>query len=254
MAWNPEKYNQFKTERFAPFKDLMACITVRPNMNVVDLGCGTGEMTRKLADGLPGATVLGIDSSADMLAEASSFETPHLHFEQKNIEELVKDDAKWDLIFSNAAIQWVENHQELFPSIIKTIKPGGQLAIQMPAQHHNILNRILADLAKEQPYNMALDGWIRTSPVLDIDVYAQILFENGSKEMTVYEKIYPLIVPGIEELFDWISGTTLIPYLEKLEGNIKAEFITELKKRIQKAFLQVPVLYPFKRIIIAATF
>lgn len=254
MAWNPEKYDQFKTERFAPFKDLMACIKARPDMEVVDLGCGTGEMTRKLADGLPGSTVLGIDSSAEMLGKAKQFETTHLHFEQKTIEEQVYSGKNWDLVFSNAAIQWVENHHELFPAIIKTIKANGQLAIQMPAQHHNMLNRILADLAKEQPYATALDSWIRTSPVLDVDVYAQILFENGGKEMTVYEKIYPLIVPGTNELFDWISGTTLIPYLEKLEGNIKAEFMVELQNRIRKTFLKTPVLYPFKRIIIAATF
>jgi trans-aconitate 2-methyltransferase len=254
MAWNPEKYDEFKSERFAPFYDLISLIDIKPAMDVIDLGCGTGELTGKLADKLADAHVLGIDSSAEMLSKTQPFRKKNLRFEQKTIEEQINTDQKWDLIFSNAAIQWVDNHQVLLPKIINTLKPNGQLVIQIPSQKGNALNRILAELVLEKPYQSALNGWNRISPVLETDAYAQIFFENGSKDMTVYEKIYPLIVPGTNELYEWISGTALIPYLEKLTGDIKDKFISEFKNRINQRFLKKPVLYPFKRIILEAKF
>lgn len=254
MAWNPEKYDEFKSERFAPFYDLISLINIKPAMDIIDLGSGTGELTGKLAAKFPGARILGIDSSAEMLSKAAAFVTENLRFEQKTIEEQIATDQKWDLIFSNAAIQWVENHQVLLLKIISTLKPNGQVAIQIPSQKSNVLNQILAELVQEEPYKNALNGWVRDSPVLETDDYAQIFFENGSKEMTIYEKIYPLIVAHTDELFQWISGTALIPYLEKLTGEIKDNLITEFKSRIDQRFLKTPILYPFKRIILQAKF
>lgn len=254
MAWNPQKYNKFKTERFAPFYDLQALIEVKTGIEVIDLGCGTGELTGKLADYLPDAQVTGIDSSAEMLNDASAFSRQNLQFKQTTIEDQLNTGQKWDLVFSNAAIQWVEDHETLLPRIIQTIKPQGQLAIQIPAQNTNALNQILFELAQEQPYSNSLKDWKRISPVLGTHDYAQLLFENGSKSMTVYEKIYPLVAADTNELFEWISGTALIPYLERLQGKIKEDFLAEFKKRIDQRFPKKPVLYPFKRIIIEAKF
>lgn len=254
MAWNPEKYDEFKSERFAPFYDLISLIDIKPAMDVIDLGCGTGELTGKLAARLPNAHILGIDSSAEMLSKADLFRTENLSFEQKTIEEQIATGQKWDLVFSNAAIQWVEDHQALLPEIISTLKPDGQLAIQIPSQKSNVLNQILAELVQEEPYKNALNGWTRNSPVLETDDYAQIFFENGSKEMTIFEKIYPLIVPHTDELFQWISGTALIPYLEKMTGEIEDHFVSEFKSRIDQRFLKTPILYSFKRIILRAKF
>lgn len=254
MAWNPEKYDEFKSERFAPFYDLISLINIKPVMDVIDLGCGTGELTGKLAAKLSDAHILGIDSSVEMLNKADAFRTENLSFELRTIEEQIATDQKWDLIFSNAAIQWVENHRVLLPKIISKLKPNGQVAIQIPSQKSNILNQILAELVQEEPYKNALNGWIRNSPVLETDDYAQIFFENGSKAMTIYEKIYPLIVPHTDELFQWISGTALIPYLEKLTGEVKDNFVSEFKSRIDQRFLKTPILYPFKRMLLYAEF
>jgi trans-aconitate 2-methyltransferase len=254
MTWNPNIYNQFKTERFAPFDDVLALIDKKPNLNVIDLGCGTGELTSKLAAALPNSTVLGIDSSLEMLADAKAFSNPSLSFKQGTIEQIIETNQKWDLVFSNAAIQWVDNHSELFPKLIKLLNSGGQLAIQMPSQTENALNKIMGELVQEQPYKENLKGYHRISPVLKTDAYAQLLFENGVKQMTVFEKIYPIIVPSVNELYDFISGSALPPYLEKLEGAIKENFINEFKNRIQNQFPKSPTLYPFKRIIIAAKF
>ncbi len=254
MSWNPATYNKFKSERFTPFFDLLALVKVKEGLSVIDLGCGTGELTRKLADALPQSTVLGIDSSAEMLKDSKAFENDSVKFECKSIEEQLKTKQKWDVVFSNAAIQWTDNHEKLIPQLISITKPGGQLAIQMPDQHSNISNILLNELAAEEPYKTALNNWTRVSPVLPIDNYAQLFFENGSTSMTVYEKIYPLILQDTDALFDWVSGTALIPYTERLQGKIKENFISEYKKRLKSSFKSIPVFYPFKRLILEATF
>lgn len=254
MAWNPDQYNRFKTERFAPFYDLLQLIDVSADLNVIDLGCGTGELTSKLAEILPNANVLGVDSSEEMLAQSTTFVKPQLKFEQRTIEAQLNTGQKWDLVFSNAALQWVDDHEALLSKIIASIKAGGQLIVQIPSQNENLLNKMLNTLVAEEPYCAALGSWSRTSPVLTTDTYAQIVFENGGKEINIYEKIYPLVVANSEELFNWIAGTTLIPYIEKLNGQIKEDFVAEFKKRIHEQFIKTPILYPFKRIIIAAKF
>ena len=254
MTWNPNIYNQFKAERYAPFYDVLSIIEIKPNLKVVDLGCGTGELTNMLAEKLPNATVLGVDSSTEMLAEAKAFANNLLSFKQSSIEEQIANNQKWDLIFSNAAIQWVDHHQVLFPNIIKLLNPGGQIAIQMPSQTENALNQILDELVQEQPYKENLKGYHRISPVLKTDEYAQILFENGSKSMTVFEKIYPIIGQTYIDLYDFISGSALPPYLDKLAGEAKENFNSEYQSRIKTRFPQSPTLYPFKRIIIEAKF
>jgi trans-aconitate 2-methyltransferase len=254
MAWSPDTYNKFKEERFLPFYDLLHLINVRSGIKVIDLGCGTGELTKKLSEKLPGAEVLGIDSSTEMLKDSKGLENAQLKFERRSIEEEVNPGRKWDLVFSNAALQWVEGHEKLLPDIIRSINPDGQLVVQMPAQHHNISNRILNSLADEAPYNVAFKNWTRLSPVLDMEVYAKILFDAGGRNITAYEKIYPLVLPDVNALYDWVSGTALIPYLEKLEGKLKQSFSEEYKVRLLHNFSSLPVFYPFKRIIFGADF
>ncbi|MEA9414730.1 methyltransferase domain-containing protein [Flavobacterium sp. PL02] len=252
MAWNPEKYNEFKTLRYKPFFDLIAHIQDKPNMKVIDLGCGTGELTNMLSEKLTNPSVKGIDSSKEMLEKAKEFTS--IQFDQKTIEEQINTGEKWDLVFANASIQWIDNHQELFPKIISLLNPDGQLAIQMPCQNENLLNQIVIELVQEEPYKSALNNWKRLSPVLTMDDYAQILFENGGTDMVIYQKVYPMIAKSHDELYEFILGSTLVPYFERLEGAIKEQFIKEFKKRIEKRFSKTPSLYAFKRILLYAKF
>ncbi|OUL63631.1 methyltransferase domain-containing protein [Flavobacterium sp. AJR] len=252
MAWNPEKYNEFKTLRYKPFFDLIAHIQDKPNMKVVDLGCGTGELTNMLSEKLTNPSVKGIDSSKEMLEKAKEFTS--IQFDQKTIEEQINTREKWDLVFANASIQWVDNHEELFPKIISLLNPDGQLAIQMPCQNENLLNQIVIELVQEEPYKSALNNWKRLSPVLTMDDYAQILFENGGTDMVIYQKVYPMIAKSHDELYEFILGSTLVPYFERLEGAVKEQFIKEFKKRIEKRFSKTPSLYAFKRILLYAKF
>jgi trans-aconitate 2-methyltransferase len=252
MAWNPEKYNEFKTLRYKPFFDLTAHIMDKPNMKVIDLGCGTGELTHMLSKRLTNPSIKGIDSSKEMLEKAKEFTS--IQFDQKTIEEQINTGEKWDLVFANASIQWVDNHKELFPKIISLLNPEGQLAIQMPCQNENLLNQIVIELVQEEPYKTALNNWKRISPVLTMDDYAQILFENSGTDIIIYQKVYPMIANSHDELYEFILGSTLVPYFERLKGEIKEQFINEFKSRIEKRFSKMPSLYAFKRILLHARF
>ena len=253
MPWDPNKYNEFKKERYKPFFDLISHLQNQPNLQVIDLGCGTGELTHILSEQLTDATVLGIDNSASMLAEAPAG-ISNLSFQEITIEQQLSKSTKWDIIVANASLQWIDNHELLFPQIIKLLNPNGQLAIQMPSQTENILNKLLLELIQEEPFNTALNGWKRTSPVLSLDEYATILFNHSGKEMNIYQKIYPIIAQSHQQLYDFISGSSLVPYFERLNEETIALLESEFKKRIALQFQSLPAIYAFKRIIIYSRF
>ena len=254
MTWNPVIYNQFKSERAAPFFDLLSLVQPVENMKVIDLGCGTGELTLHIADKLQDADITGIDSSAEMLSVRANPGNSRFTFTVRTIEEQLTMPEKWDLIFSNAAMQWVDDHETLFPKLVRSLNAGGQLAIQMPAQHHNQTNILLNELAEEEPFKEGLKNFKRNSSVLDIDRYAAVLFDNGAGTITAFEKIYPLIVPDVEALFTWVSGTALVPYMEKLDEEQGKEFILAYKTKLAAHFKNRPLFYPFKRILLHAVF
>lgn len=249
MPWNPDVYNQFKDIRFKPFYDLADLITADSPMKAVDLGCGTGEQTAILTEKFPQAEFTGIDSSPEMLEKSKTLENERLHFKMSTTEEMIRSNESWDLIFSNAALQWSDDHHTLIPQLISKLKTNGQLAIQMPYQPGNTLNKILFELADEQPFKTQLNNWNRPSAVLTIDEYAQILFENGIEDLNLSQKVYPIIAEDHETLYKFISGSALIPYLERLDEDQQKEFIAEFKNRIATSFPKLPAIYAFKRIL-----
>jgi len=254
MAWNPDIYNQFKEERYAPFYDLLQLVKIKPGLKVIDLGCGTGELSAKLSALLPESNITGIDYSAEMLAKTRAFEKNQLNFHQSTIEDQLSTGQQWDLVFSNAALQWVDHHKELFARIIKTISQNGQLVVQMPSNHDHFSHRALQSLAQTGAFSTAFKGWYRVSPVLKIEDYAKILFNAGGTEITVYEKIYPHLLKDAGALYNWVSGTAMIPYIEKLPEYLRPSFINEYQKLLNKEFPESPLFYPFKRTLMAATF
>lgn len=252
MPWNPNIYNQFKDIRFKPFFDLSAMITDQGAMKAIDLGCGTGEQTAILAEKFALAHFKGIDVSAEMLQNADKLAHSRLHFEQVKTEQMLKGSETWDLIFSNAALQWLPNHKSLFQNLIAHLSPNGQLAVQMPCQSDNILNQLLMELAAEPHFANALDGWNRPSPVMNLDAYTQLLFENGMRDLQLVIKVYPIVAESVDTLYNFIAGSALIPYLERLESNMQIDFIQSFKNKIASHFQKMPAIYPFKRILMYA--
>ena len=248
MPWNPDLYHKFQAERSAPFYDLLTLVDVRSNLQVIDLGCGSGELTRRLADKLPNSRVTGLDSSPQMLEKAGSFVRRGLVFQQGDQSTLT---GEWDLIFSNAALQWSENHSELIPFLFDKLKPGGQIAVQVPSNHNHISHQIYRETAEEDMFKFILQGFQRYSPVLTIENYSRILFNCGAEEINIFEKIYPHILENSDAVVEWISGTALVPYFERL-GKHKDEFVSSIREKMRITMPDSPVFYPFRRILFSA--
>jgi trans-aconitate 2-methyltransferase len=250
MPWNPDVYHKFQKERSAPFDDLLSLIKCRDGLRVIDLGCGTGELTRRLADALPKSDVLGIDSSLEMLARATTYSSRGLVFEHQSIETVT---GQWDVVFSHAAIHWVDHHEALIPHLLSLVSPGGQLVVQIPSNHNHLTHILIRKLAAEEPFRTALNGWVRLSPVLSIEQYADILYVHGASDITVFEKVYPHVLDNADALADWTSGTVLVPYFERLPQDLHEPFMQTYRERLREHFTTTPVFYGFRRILFAAT-
>lgn len=248
MPWNPDRYHQFQVQRSAPFDNLLSLIDIHPGMRVVDLGCGTGELTRRLADSLPDSKVLGLDSSPQMLDRAQGHVRAGLRFATGDQAQL---EGEWDLIFSNAALHWSENHTVLIPRLFKRLAQGGQLAIQVPSNHNAPAHVTIAEVAGREPFFSTLAGWARQSPVLSIEAYAELLYREDAQDILVFEKVYPHVLENADAVVDWISGTTLVPYFERLD-NRRDDFIHAIRQELRVLFPGEPVFYPFRRIFISA--
>ena len=267
MPWDPEQYLKFQSERFAPFDDLLAMLDVRPGLRVLDLGCGTGELTDRLAVQLRDSDVVGIDASTEMLARARPLARPGLRFEQRTIEAMCGEPqtsggrepparriaAQWDLVFSHAALQWVDGHAALIPTVFALVAPGGQMAVQMPSNHDHASHILIRETAGEEPFRAALGGWIRSAPVLSIDAYAAILYTSGAARIEVVERVYPHVLENADAIADWVRGTALVPYLERLRGDLGDMFLVRYRDKLRAHWPTSPVFYPFRRILFVAT-
>jgi len=249
MSWDPQQYHRFKADRLAPFNDLSGLIKIRSGLSVLDLGCGTGELTAALAEQLPQSHVTGVDSSPQMLEKAQEHRSERVVFKLGDVDSL---QGEWDLLFSHAVLHWVDNHAVLIPELWSHIKPGGQLAVQIPANHRHPSHTCIIAAASEEPYNTALSGWMRHSPVLEIDQYAQLLHGCGAAEFSVMEKVYPTYLPEAAAIAEWTRGTTLVPYFEKLPQELHEPFLRRYRELLTAALPSGPILYTFRRIIFAA--
>ena len=248
MPWNPEQYHIFQAERTAPFEDLLKLVSIRSGLKVVDLGCGTGELTDRLSDILLESDILGIDKSPQMLEKAHSYKKPGLQFEMGDQAQL---EGMWDLIFSNAALQWSENHPELISHLYTRLAPAGQIAIQVPSNHTHISHQLIIETAQEEPFKTMINGFTRVSPVLKIDDYAQLLFSLAAEKIVVFEKVYAHVLENSDAVVEWVSGTALVPYFERL-GSQKELFLSALRKKYLTNMPGSPIFYPFKRTFISA--
>jgi trans-aconitate 2-methyltransferase len=218
-------------------------------MKVVDLGCGTGELTRRLADRLPDSDVVGIDTSEEMLAEARTFERPGLRFERRDLRDL---EGEWDLIFSHATIHWVEDHHTLIRELFSRTAPEGQLALQFPSNHHHAAHKLVLETASEEPFKTALGGWKWVYPLLPVAAYAEILYEAGAEDLRVFEKVYPHVMDNADALAAWLAGTTLVPYLERMDDVTKEYFMQVFRSKLRRLWPSGPLFYPFRRIFVSA--
>jgi trans-aconitate 2-methyltransferase len=252
-TWDPAQYNRFQREREQPFFDLLALVRTRTGMRVADLGCGTGTLTRVLHEQLGARETIGVDRSDSMLAKALVNVQPDgLSFRIGTIESFVGETSSpgWDLIFSNAALHWVEEHETLIPRLAAALAPSGQLAFQVPAQHEALTHTAAEELAALEPFASAFDGWRRPQPVLTPDDYARLLYRCGFRDQKVELIVYPHVLPGREDVVEWVKGTLLTEYKRHLTGDLYDRFVDQYRTRLLAQLEDArPFFYPFKRIL-----
>lgn len=231
MTWNPDQYHRFRSERLAPFEDLIRWLRVRPGLKAVDLGCGPGELTRRLATLLPDSEVIGMDSSAEMLPQEPGFELAR-------IEDF---SGQYDLIFSHAALQWVDDHPALFARLWSCLKPGGQLLVQMPHNFDHASHRAAARVAA------SLGQPVRSFPMLPVEDYARLLHDLGAVDSEVVLKVYPHVLADADAIVEWTKGTLLTAY------QVTEEFLEAYRSEVRQACPGAPVFYGFKRLLMTAT-
>lgn len=244
--WSPEQYTRFKAERRQPFDDLVALIEPRANMRVVDLGCGTGEPTRDLHNALQAAETIGIDDSESMLRKAAQFQNDAVRFEQQSIEAFSAQEP-FDLVFSNAALHWVPEHEALITRLSRFLKPGGQLAIQMPANDTHASHRIAAEVAVE----FGLEP--RPDHVLCVEQYAEMLQRLGYVRQHVRLQVYGHLLPSTGDVVEWVRGALLTHYEALLSPERFAEFLDVYRARLIDALGDAsPYFYTYKRVLMWA--
>lgn len=249
-AWDPERYHRFSRQRRRPFFDLLRGVERRPGMRVLDLGCGTGELTAVLARALPGSDVTGIDASPRMLERARVHAGARLVFREQRVEA-VEDWRAWDLVFSNAALQWVEGHEAFFHRLLAELKPGAQLAVQMPDNDAHPSHALARELAREAPFAEALGGFVRTSPVLPLERYAELLHAHGLEPARCEARVYGHVLDSTASVLEWTRGTTLVPYLARLSPEDGAAFLEAYRTRLLAVLGdRRPYFYPFRRIFL----
>lgn len=246
MKWNPKQYEKFQREREQPFLDLLNLLEIHPNLRIIDLGCGTGRLTSKLKDLFPQSYVLGIDSSAEMLSKTTIVD--NLDFELRDINDIQE---YWDIIISNAALQWLPDHPRLISHLFARLNPEGQFAVQIPHNQHHPMHRIAKEIANKEPFKTHIT--IPQHTVLDITDYAEILFDLGGSNISAFEKIYPHTLENADALVEWAKGTSLLPYLSSLPNELKPEFLSQYTKEMTLAFPNSPIFFGFKRIFFYCT-
>lgn len=252
-TWDPEQYERFRDERSRPFFDLLAMVRPIPGGRAVDLGCGTGELTKVLHETVGARATIGLDNSETMLAKSADRAGNGLRFKLGTILRF-RPSKPFDLVFSNAALQWVPDHETLFPKLADAIAPGGQLAVQMPANHDHASHVIADALAREEPFLAEMDGHVRNWPVLPVEQYARILDRLGFDDVQALVRVYVHHLPGPEDVVEWVKGTYLTHYRERLSPEGYTAYLDAYRERLLAALPdERPFVYTYKRILLHGT-
>jgi trans-aconitate 2-methyltransferase len=257
--WDPGQYLKFSDHRLRPALELLDRIPLASPGVIYDLGCGSGQVTRLIAERWPSATVFGLDNSQEMLKQAST-EPGTVHWIERDIRSWAPEEPP-DLIYANATLQWVDEHQALFPRLVGHLSPGGCLAVQMPlswdAPSHRLMRETLANegpearvLGTEALRQAVSRNWVEAAK------YYYDLLVSRTRGIDIWETEYLQILGGDNPVLEWVKGTGLRPILNGLDDHERAIFLAEYARRLRVAYPSRPdgrTLYPFRRLFIVAT-
>ncbi|MEU9846138.1 trans-aconitate 2-methyltransferase [Streptomyces sp. NPDC047985] len=257
-VWDPQQYLRHADHRTRPFRDLLARVPdppAAPALRIADLGCGAGNVTILLADRWPGARVTGYDNSPQMLERARAHTGPLLDFAEADAATWTPTEP-YDLIVSNALLQWVPGHTARFPVWLDALTPGGTLAFQVPGNFDQPTHVLMRELADSPRWRARLDGVLRhTDAVLTPAAYLDALTAPGITA-DVWETTYLHLLPGEDPVLDWVKGTGLRPVLTALADDPQAReaFLTAYRDLLRTAYPAGPhgTVLPFRRVFAVA--
>lgn len=252
MPWDPTLYSAFAQPRLRPALDLLSRIDAEHPHAVVDLGCGTGNVTRILAERWHDATISGVDSSPEMLAAAAAGPS-RIRWTQGDIAQW-KPERPVDVLFSNAVLQWLDGHDTLLPYLVGQLAPRGTLAVQMPHNHYAASHAVMAETVEAGPWASRLRPLARRFPVHDGDFYYDVLAPLVDS-LDIWETEYLHVLDGQNPVVQWTMGTALRPLLDALAEPERSEFLAEYTRRITECYpphVDGKTLFPFRRLFIVA--
>ncbi len=252
MAWDPAQYMKFADHRLRPAVDLLNRIDAEP-AEIYDLGAGAGNVTRLLKERWPSARVTGVDASREMLAKAAAG-APDIVWEPADLKTW-RPSRPADLIYSNAALHWLGDHDRLFPALLAALAPGGVLAVQMPRNFSAPSHTAIAEAARSGPWRARLEPLLRDAPVADPGVYFSLLAPRAAA-LDIWEIEYLQVLNGEHPVKEWTKGTWLKPLLDALDEPERGRFeacYAELVARAYPRHKDGRTLFPFRRLFIVAT-
>lgn len=247
--WNPDKYLMFKKQRTQPAIDLANRLRELDPETIADIGCGPGNSTAVLRSVFPNAHIVGIDSSESMIKKAK-VTYPDMDFKVCEAREI---DGKYDLLFSNACLQWIEDHESLIPYLMSRLNARGALAVQIPMNRNEPLFRAIAEVAADPKWDFS-NVVFEKNDALSPEAYFEIL-SKCSDSFAIWETAYYHVMPSRESMLDWVRSTRLRPYLDALDEEGKAEFEREIMEKAEKFYPFTStgeVIFRFRRLFFTA--
>lgn len=251
MAWDPGLYLRYERYRRQPALDLMARIDHADAATIYDLGCGPGNVTALLADRWPGARVIGIDSSPEMLEKAADL-APSITWQCGDIAAFDAHDA--DVVFSNAALNWVPDHGAVVPRLFDALRKGGVLAIQVPRNYAQPSHAEIISCIDDGVWRDRLRPHVTFEHVQEPAFYFDLLNDRAS-DLELWETNYIHALEGEDPVLAWIMGTALRPIANALEEPERTTFLEEMRARYRAAYPPRPdgtTLFPMQRLFILA--
>ncbi|WP_313813129.1 methyltransferase domain-containing protein [Glutamicibacter sp.] len=236
MKWDPTKYTEFADYRGRPYRDLLDQLGGADPRQVVDLGCGPGNMTALLAQKWPRAQVLGLDSSPAMIEHAKT--TVSL----ENLGFALADAVDWDpspqtdLLFSNAMLQWIPGHRELLRRWLEALKDGAYVAIQVPGNFTSPSHALMRQVAESEKWIGKLAEVLRHDDAVgEPDEYQRLLLEAGF-QANVWETTYQQVMVGEDPILQWVRGTALLPIRQALSAGDYLDFEADYAREVNQAY------------------
>lgn len=245
--WQPERYERFRAERDRPVHDLLAMVEPRAGARAADLGCGTGRHTPLLHARVGASTTVGVDASARMLADSNRYAEPGIRFMAGDLR--TAGDGHWDVLFANASLQWVPDHERLIPALVDRLAPHGQLAFQVPANFDHPSHTVADEVGRA----FGLEPLARNIDSLRPARYAEVLWASGLRDLDVSERIYGVAMDRTDDVLAWVSGTLLTRFESRLDGEAFGRFRETYRRRLLEALGDPdgsqPYFYAFPRIL-----